>query len=163
MRTATPQRKIHWSLQVILLVPLLSLQGCSTKPTAGYDSIELLQVSGDVTLDGQPLPGAVVTFEAEDGQFSYGLTDDSGSYRLQLDSDMEGVRPGKKIVRISTTRKILGLNADEGSAETPPDEAAPAGEQDSGERVPAKFNSESALVAEVTPDQTTFDFDLQSN
>jgi hypothetical protein len=163
MTTAITLRAVNNALSLFLPSAFLILNGCSTAPTAGYDSIELLQVSGDVTLDGQPLPGAVVTFEAEDGQFSYGLTDDSGSYRLQLDSDMEGVRPGKKIVRISTTRKILGLNADEGSAETPPDEAAPAGDQQSGERVPAKFNSESALVAEVTADQTNFDFDLRSN
>ncbi|MBL8850681.1 MAG: carboxypeptidase regulatory-like domain-containing protein [Planctomycetaceae bacterium] len=143
---------------MILPAALLLLNGCSTAPSVGYDSIELVQVSGEVTLDGQPLPRAVVTFEAEDGQFSYGLTDDSGSYELQLDSDMEGVRPGKKVVRISTTRKILGLNADEGSVETPQDKAGLA-----GERVPPKFNSESALVADVTADQTTFDFDLQSN
>lgn len=156
MTTAITVRAISRSLPILLPAALLLLNGCSTAPSSAYDSIELVQVSGNVRLDGKPLPGAVVTFEAEDGQFSYGLTDDSGSYELQLDSDMEGVRPGKKIVRISTARKILGLNADEGSAETPSGGGG-------GERVLAKFNRESTLVAEVTADRTTFDFDLKSN
>jgi hypothetical protein len=142
------------------LSAVLLLAGCGTAPSAGYDSIELLDVSGTVTLDGQPLPNAVVTFEAEDGQFSYGLTDSSGHYRLQLDSEMDGVRPGTKTVRISTTRKILGLNSDEEGGDAPTDEA---NDEPAGERVPAKFNSESTLVADVSPSQTTFDFELQSN
>ena len=146
-----------------LVTALLLLGGCNSAPSANYDSIELVQVSGNVTLDGEPLPNAVVTFEAEGGQFSYGLTDDSGSYTLQFDSEMEGVRPGKKTVRISTTRKILGLNTEDEAGEAPSDEAASTSDEPAGERVPAKFNSESTLIADVTEDETAFDFDLQSN
>ena len=54
------------------------------------------------------LADAVVTFDGDDGQFSYGLTDAAGHYTLQFDSVKQGVKTGKKTVRISTTRKILG-------------------------------------------------------
>jgi len=148
-------------MSVLFALPVLN--GCSTAPSANYDSIDLVQVSGDVQLDGQPLPNAVVTFEAEDGQFSYGLTDGSGHYTLQFDSEVDGVRPGQKTVRISTTRKILGLNTEDEAGETPADEGRPASDAPAGERVPAQYNSESTLVANVTPDQTTFDFELKSN
>lgn len=150
-------------LPVCVLFALPFLSGCSTAPSANYDSIDLVQVSGDVQLDGQPLPDAVVTFEAEDGQFSYGLTDGSGHYTLQFDSEVDGVRPGKKTVRISTTRKILGLNSEDEAGEAPSDEETPADDAPTAERVPAQYNSESTLVADVTPDRTTFDFDLKSN
>jgi hypothetical protein len=147
-----------------LFPALLIWAGCNAAPSANYDSIELVQVSGYVTLDEQPLPNAVVTFEAEDGQFSYGLTDSSGHYALQFDSEMSGVRPGKKTVRISTTRKILGLNTDAEGGEEPSDEEGESVAAVSAtERIPAKYNAESTLIADVTAEQTTFDFELQSN
>lgn len=123
-----------------------------------YRSVELVPASGTVTLDGQPLPNAVVTFEDAEGQFSYGLTDADGDYELQFDSAVSGVRPGPKTVRISTTRKILGLNTEEeeGGEESGAKAAAPK------ELVPEKYNRQSELTVEVTPDRTRYDFDLKS-
>lgn len=150
---------------ISLLSVLSVVAGCSTAPQADYGAVELIAASGTITLDGQPLADAVVSFDAEDGQFSYGQTDDSGKYVLQLDSVKKGVTPGKKTVRISTTRKILGLNTDEeGGAEASgeTESGAPATNSSDTERVPEKYNQKSELTAEVTSEQTTYDFELSS-
>ena len=153
----------------------LSLVGCVRKPTADYAGFGLLDVSGTVQLDGEPLSGAVVTFDAPDGTFSYAMTDDRGGYTLKFDSLAEGVPPGPKTVRISTSRKLLGLNAEEDGGEQASDgEAKPrkrAGRRSqtpaapappAGERVPAKYNQDSGLLVHVDESQTRFDFDLHS-
>jgi hypothetical protein len=141
------------------IVGLLLLAGCSTGPRMDYSQVELVDATGTITLDGQPLAGAVVTFDGDDGTFSYGLTDSAGHYTLQFDSVKQGVKTGKKTVRISTTRKILGLNSDDEAGGGEGQKAkAPA----AVERVPAKYNKNSELTVEVTPDRTEYDFDLKS-
>ena len=127
--------------------------------------MNLLTVSGTVTLDGQPLPNAVVTFEdPEHGTFSFGMTNTSGEYRLRFDSEAQGCTAGQKRVEISTTRKILGLNSTE-------EGAAPEGEGGSErgggtpadqELVPKKYNKQSELLVDVSSSATTHDFELTS-
>ena len=147
---------------------MLFATGCGgVTPTSDYSKITLLNVTGTVTLDGKPLPAAVVTFDAPDGQFAFGQTDSNGKFSLQHDSEKSGATPGKKTVRISTTRKILGLKStDSGGGE------APAGEDGGGEgdaakprateQVPIRYNKKSELTVEVSPDKTHFDFPLVS-
>lgn len=158
------------------LILVLSAVGCGGPPQADYSKVDLLSVDGTVTLDGSPLAGAVITFEnPEDSTFAYALTDAAGGYELRFDSVMMGCTPGTKIVRISTTRRIPGLNGEEGGGEgegdlaeeemgeEPGDDggsgAAPAG----GERVPSQYNRESELTVEVSPSSLHHDFDLVSN
>ena len=140
--------------------------GCGTAPRVDYSKVDLVDVSGTVMLDGMPLPNAVVTFESENGRFSYGLTDADGYYTMRFDSRMNGVTPGKKIIRISTTRRIAGLNTIQGGE-------APRGEiegEEGMERppaqlelVPEKYDTESELTRMVKPDEDqTFDFKLES-
>ncbi|MCA9162473.1 MAG: carboxypeptidase regulatory-like domain-containing protein [Planctomycetales bacterium] len=137
------------------------LSGCGSAG-ADYSKVDLIQVSGTVTLDGQPLPNAVVTFETPDGQFSYGMTDSSGHYELQFDSVKKGVTSGPKIVRISTARKILGLNAGEGEeggeASSESGESSPA----ATELVPEKYNKQSELKVEVSSGNAKHDFILST-
>ncbi|MCA9054993.1 MAG: carboxypeptidase regulatory-like domain-containing protein, partial [Planctomycetaceae bacterium] len=121
---------------------------------------------GKITLDGRPLPNAVVTFEASDGTYSYAMTDSDGEYELQFDSEMEGVRPGPKTVRISTTRKLLGLNVAEGddpNATGETEQGKPKAIQKPQELVPTRYNEESELTVEVTPDEKTYNFDLTTS
>lgn len=140
---------------------LLSL-GCSPASQMDYSKAGLVSAGGQVMLDGQPLPNAVITFENADGQFSYGLTDSDGWFDLQFDSKITGVTSGEKVVRISTTRKILGLNSeDEGGDD--------AGERNSRrrrsaikERVPPTYNQKSQLRVTVTESRSDYRFDLQS-
>lgn len=130
--------------------------GCETKPKANYERLNLVNAGGTITLDGQPLSDAVVSFDdPTDGTFSYGLTNSSGYFKLQVDSVMAGVKPGAKIVRVSTTRKILGLNTKEdGGAGSKPGRGI--------EVVPPKYNKKSKLQVEVTSGKTDYDFDLKS-
>jgi hypothetical protein len=150
-----------FSMHLRILVATAALTLCSSGcggPAADYSGLKLVNATGTVKLDGQPLPDAVITFDAPDGQFSYGMTNSSGSYSLQIDSEQKGVTPGEKVVRISTTRKILGLNTSDGESDPASAPKAAGG----GEKVPAKYNKASELKVTVTPDKTQYDFDLSS-
>lgn len=149
--------------KVVCLASLLTLSavaGCYRAPQMDYSVANLIQASGTVKLDGQPLPNAVVTFEApQNGTMSFAMTDTAGKYRLQFDSKMTGVTPGQKVVKISTTRKILGLNETEGGEVDP----ATAPKTDSSQEVvPDRYNRKSKLVVDVEPSRTVYDFDLKS-
>lgn len=140
---------------------MLVSTGCGTAPSARYDTVEIVNASGTIKLDGQPLPQAVVTFEdPTNSTFSFGLTDSGGAYSLQLDSVKSGVTVGPKTVRISTTRKILGLNTSEEGGESSTEGGATKAPQP--EQVPAKYNQKSELTADVSAGKTKFDFDLSS-
>ena len=85
----------HWSIAFAIVV-LGGALGCAGAPQADYGQLNLVNASGTVKLDGTPLEKAVVTFDAEDGQFSYGLTDSSGNYTLQLDTRRRGSRLARR-------------------------------------------------------------------
>ncbi len=123
---------------------------------SNYEAITLVDVSGTVKLDGNPLPDAIVKFESADGQYSVGKTDSSGQYTLQFDSEKQGVTPGEKTVRISTAASL----GEGGEEEDGGSEGQPANKT---ELVPEKYNKKSELKRTVEPkgDQT-FDFNLKS-
>lgn len=147
--------------RLLVLLMVTTTSGCGFGPAAEYGKLDLVSVSGTITLDDQPLPAAVVTFEdPANGAYSYGLTGSNGSYTLRLDSVKSGVTTGKKIVRVSTTRKILGLNSSEESGESSTEGTAKAAPEP--EKVPERYNKKSELTADVSSSQTKFDFKLLS-
>ncbi len=105
----------------------------------------LATVKGKVTLNGEPLEGAIVQFQptAEGGSPSAGKTDAKGRYELMYTFDQPGAMPGEHVVSIRTAAEYY----DEEDAE---------GE----ERIPAKYNSQSELKRTVEPGRNTFDFEL---
>jgi len=139
----------------VRLLPLIAfcllnafLTGC--KPD-GYAELGLVGVTGKVTLDGQPLAGANVVFESPDKRTARGLTDAEGKYALMYDSETPGALPGPKVVRITIADVgVEGGGAGEGSAFT------------GKERLPARYNRQSKLTADVSASQKTFDFELKS-
>ncbi len=142
---------------------LLMAAGCSANNEIDYGKVKLVSVSGTVTLDGQPLAGAVISFDdPATGNFSFARTNSSGSYTLQFDSAVDGVTPGKKTVQISTVRNILGLRGEEGEEAG---EASTEGQKAEAkkEQVPECYNKKTKLEVEVTPDKSTFNFDLKSD
>lgn len=142
------QRNLGWLILLII--------GCGG-PKTDYSLVDLVDAYGTVKLDGGPLPSAVVTFEdPEDDSFSFALTDANGNYELQFDSVKAGVKVGPKIVRISTTRKLLGLNSKPGQ------ENSAAAEGKLVEQVPDRYNKESELKVDVVHGQERYDFDLVS-
>ncbi len=138
--------------------------GCSATNEIDYGKVGLVSVSGNVSLDGQPLTSAVITFaDPATGNFSFARTDSSGGYTLQFDSEVDGVIPGNKVVEVSTTRKILGLAGEEGEEEGERStEGQPASSSSRKEAVPACYNKETKLKVEVT-ESATINFDLKSD
>ncbi|MDQ3331678.1 MAG: carboxypeptidase-like regulatory domain-containing protein [Planctomycetota bacterium] len=103
--------------------------------------VELGGVDGRVTMDGQPLPDALVRFNPEQGgRPAQGITDADGRYTLDYSANSEGALVGVAKVMITT-----------GSLEAP-----------DREPVPKRYNLQSELRADVQSGNNTFDFDLQS-
>ncbi|MEQ9071977.1 MAG: carboxypeptidase-like regulatory domain-containing protein [Gimesia chilikensis] len=117
-----------------------SLTGCGG---GGADTPELGEVTGIITLDGNPLSGAEVVFEPASGAPSVGKTDESGSYELIYNQDASGALPGQHTVRISKFGE-------------------PGSPSDTENQIPAKFNANSKLTAEVKAGDNTLNFDLES-
>lgn len=153
-----------------VLLGLLPLCGCSTSNSMDYDKVDLVKVSGNVMLDGVPLPKAVIVFEdPETGSVAFARTDSAGNYTLQFDSEVDGVTRGAKVVRISTTMKILGLRGESDDEAGDGEVDGESGETEDGqstagiEQVPDCYHSNSALKLEVSSDSTTFNFRLKSD
>ena len=122
---------------------IVGLTGCGqdTGPALG-------NVTGTVTLDGKPLPEASVTFyPADDGRPSQGTTDENGKYTLRFTGTKEGAMVGQHSVQVE-------VGVPMGESDTPP---APKGPQ-----LPAKYNKNTELTAEVKRGSNTIDFDLTS-
>lgn len=129
------------------LLLLLSFCGCSDDG--------LTRVSGNVSLEGKPLPDGYIFFTGEDGiAIATGIIK-NGAYQLMQSASMEGILPGEYLVRIdSWIVEPMAVQADGSFAK---------GES----RIPKKYNSSatSELTAAI-PEKTrkiTFDFDLKSN
>lgn len=109
----------------------------------------LADVTGNVTFNGKPLPDAMVSFYPNTGERSaHGMTDAAGNYRLQFTGMKEGALVGEHQVKIE-----VGIPAGEGPA-------IPASKLP---KLPAKYNQETELTAEVNRGSNTIDFDLESN
>jgi hypothetical protein len=120
----------------LALAALAFAAGCgkSDRPPLGL-------VAGTVTLDGQPLPEALVLFTPDGpGRTSQAMTDASGKYRLGYLRDIQGANLGRHIVRIMT--------AFEGSA--------------TKELLPAKYHAKTTLSATVQAGENVADFALES-
>lgn len=115
----------------------------------GSSGPAIVPVSGVVKLDGQPLDQATVMFVPEGGRTAVGLTDASGTYRLQFTEDRWGALPGAHKVMITTERAQSG---GEGSPVVPARK----------ELLPKKYNAATELTAQVSADKPSIDFDLTS-
>ena len=134
-------------LMIAATAGLLLPAACSTDPRADYGDLGLIEVTGRVTLDGDPLDGALVEFESPDLTASSGRTDRAGEYRLMFNSEQAGCLPGEKTVRIS-----LRASGDEEDPDV----------ESTASVVPQRYNTESQLLATVTREDRRFDFDLKS-
>ncbi len=122
---------------------MLGLCGCGGPGNIG-------QVSGQVTLDGVPINGALVQFEPLAGNSpSGGMTDAAGNYTLTYTREIKGAEIGEHRVLITTH------NGGDPDA-SPPVPKSP-------ERLPGKYNKKSELRAKVEAGTNTFDFKLESD
>ncbi|HTN76803.1 MAG TPA: carboxypeptidase regulatory-like domain-containing protein [Pirellulaceae bacterium] len=117
---------------------LLILAGCDNGPKLG-------EVSGKVTLDGQPIKGLEVSFVptvAALGTTAIGYTQADGTYTLHYPGDRQGAPVGEYKV------SIAGGETD--------------GESGAAVQIPAKYNQQSELTVEVKSGKNTHDFVLTS-
>jgi hypothetical protein len=140
----------------LAVVAISMISGCGGQ-SPDYASLNLVEVWGTVTLDGERV-GAAVLFEADDQTFSYAETNSRGEYALQFNSEISGVMPGPRTVRITS----VGLSFEDSGAdeEESEDVDQPAREP---ERVPSRYNSASTLTVTVSESERQFDFDLTSD
>jgi len=132
-----------------LVAGFLVLAGCQ----GPSDTLPREAISGTVTLDGKPLPAGRIEFQpsgqAETTAASGGITD--GSYRIRQD---EGPVPGT--YKVSVTSAVTTAKPPPGAmpGDTPPPPKEP---------IPAKFNAQTKLTAEVKKGgPNTFNFELTS-
>jgi hypothetical protein len=113
----------------------------------GEKAPPLGRVTGTVTLDGQPVPDAAVTFAgANPGDSpSIGKTDATGNYELSYSRRYKGATIGEHTVYISTYQPKTDENP-----------------QTKKELIPAKYNGKSELKATVKRGANKLPFDLKS-
>ncbi|WP_437200783.1 hypothetical protein [Planctomicrobium sp. SH664] len=139
-----------------VLLSFAFLTGCGRGGT-----VEVAKVSGQVTLDGKPIPKAIVQFSPVSGRSSYAETDADGRYQLTYTARQPGALLGQHRVRITTA----------GEVEVKPGETY-QGKVVQGESVqsfftpeilPKRYNADSTLTANVEPvKENVIDFHLTS-
>jgi len=109
------------------------------------------RVSGKVTLDGQPLSGAMVTFSPAKpgGSSALSQTDTDGHYKLGYAAGIEGAEIGENRVSVSTY--------DPGDPDGDPPRPKVL------EKVPLKYNVNSELIREVKAGDNTIDLELKND
>lgn len=135
------------SLLTLLLIAFLPALGCDSSP------YEIVPVSGRVTLDGEPLGDALVSFQPigsasnkEPGPGSYGRTDKDGKYTLQVvEPSQPGAVVGKHSVLISTATSEGG-----------------DGDRAVGERVPRRYRDGKLQFDVASGGSTEANFDLHT-
>ncbi len=108
------------------------------------DQPELGTVTGKVTMDGKPLAKFWVGFAPPEGRSSMDMTDEEGRYELLYLHDTPGAKVGPHKVAITT-----------------PEEDEFGGEvKNWRELIPARYNRQTELTAEVKSGRNEFNFDL---
>jgi hypothetical protein len=138
--------------RLVLGLPLVLALGCG--------GAKLAPVSGKVTLDGQPLAGATVSFQpiapqgsTEAGPGSSAKTDDKGEYKLTTDKGVDGAVVGKHRVIITCLQQQVGDS----------DARPPRGGWPLADKVPSRYNADSKETFEVPRGGTDkADFNLTS-
>ncbi len=139
-----------WRLPVAMVsIVAAMIAGCSN------NDLNLASVSGHVTLDGQPVPGVLVTYKPRElqGTTSYGLTNDSGEYQLMYTRTSAGALPGD--YEVSLTPPPVASKSERAELEATgeaPLSTPPA--------LPARYQQAGILTATVKAGPNTIDFQL---
>ena len=139
-------------MKPLLMVWLLAFSCILFAAGCGQSGPQLGAVTGTVTLDNKPVPGALVTFISKeaDGTSSYGKTDSNGKYKLEFSTERFGAMLGNHDVVITTKRMSADEAPDTGTAEKTEFVAIP------------KHYARGALTAEVKSGSNVCDFALST-
>jgi hypothetical protein len=114
------------------------------------DTPKLAPVEGTVTLGGEPLRDALVSFTPTgEGAPSYGRTDDNGWYELIYSRTDKGAMLGEHRVEISTYVPGDGTDEEDSVAYV-------------AEKVPARYNVNTELKRAVETGGNVHDFELEA-
>ena len=141
--------------QLIALVACFGLLGLSGCLNGGNS--DLGTVTGVVTVDGEPINYATVTFMPTQGRASVGLTDADGAYNLVYVIGQDGALIGQHSVTVTTRVVKEGSYDDE--AEDPKESVRKTGRK---ELLAKKYCDRNAteLTATVKAGKNEIDFDL---
>ena len=142
MRSVRPRSRFVLGSLAILFLAV----GCQKT-----DQPPLGKVHGVVTLDGHPLPNAIVYFSPDGGgRVSQDMTDSKGEFDLVYIGSTLGAKTGPHSVRITTAYDGF----DEATGQT----------VERPEVVPKRYNgTQTELKADVKPGRNTINFDLKSS
>ena len=115
-------------------------------------------MTGTVTLDGKPLSGIAVVFQPESGRPARGMTNAEGKYELTYIRQTKGTKVGPNRVEIAPSED--GEVEENESSDEESQAAKPA--KSGKPKIPARYNVQSELKADVKAGQNTFDFNLES-
>lgn len=124
----------------IIFLSILILSGCSAGPKSNVS-----EVSGTIQLDGKPLPEGTITFVSADNS---------------THSAQGKINNGEYVVNVPVGRKRVEIHASRWTGK--PYEKY--GIKETEQYLPAIYNEESQLTAEVIPDTSVeLDFELKSD
>lgn len=139
-------------LMLSMMAFCVSVAGCGG---AGSDQPDLGLVKGVISFEGQPLPGASVTFMPVSGRPASAKTDDAGYYELVYIRNTPGCKTGmNKVV-------ITSMSEGEDEMELEGDDVLVDTTKPVKEKVPARYNVKTELKVDVKPGENNFDFDLK--
>lgn len=115
---------------------------------AGCGPSNIGQVTGRVTLDGKPLPVAMLEFQPATGAPSYAETDRDGNYVAMYRVDQQGALVGEHTVRITTAGEVTNEQGDTVNVR---------------EQVPPWYNMHSQLKIQVERGHNAHDFELSTS
>ncbi|MBI1348498.1 carboxypeptidase regulatory-like domain-containing protein [bacterium] len=141
----TSKMTFRWLISSTL-VALIGLSGCSQ-----HKGPEVAEVTGTITLDGQPLTGVNIQFvpQAPGGSPSFGGTNEDGQYRLLFNSKTAGALLGTHRVEILARDIPRDENGDLLLSVMPV-------------KIPRRYSQPGALTADVHSGRNTIRFDLLS-
>lgn len=135
--------------------------GCGESEPPPPMPSSLVMVTGKVTLDGQPLEGAMLIFfpQSTGGVMGYGVTDSTGNYAMETrgaDGPVPGIGSGSYRVMVSRFLKPDGT--------APLDPSEPPANSGARESLPPQYSSptDSKLRAVVGASGGQFNFDVKS-
>lgn len=152
---------------ILAILTTLCVVGCGGPDGELAFLKDLVPATGRVTLDGEPLSGAIVTFFPDiavaGGREATAVTDADGVYELVTPvpgasrNQSKGALPGEYVVSISKIAMPDGRPVPEGITDD-----ADAMEKGAEESVPAKYSDPQAstLKATVAPPKAENNFDL---
>lgn len=153
--------------------PLLIAIVCvslGTAFTTGCGGMSAPTVTGTVTMDGQPLPNAQVTFTpTAGGQTAIGKTNSSGKYELYR-RDERGTPAGSYEVRVTTiqepgtaTSSDIASDSEDYLSQVAGDSSRGSTKPSTKETIPARYNTQTTLSFDVEGGTNQIDLELTSS